>query len=206
MRDYIAKLIVKFDHALPSKPQHPPYKHVPIVYGATVHYASGPGNSPPLNAAGIQRVQAIVEALLYYTHTVDNKFLVTLSELGQHQAAAAEATNNAIDQLVGYLSTYPDDGITYRTSAIILSTHSDITYLNVNKARSRADVHIILSEDVPVPIYNKPVLTVAQIIKCIMSSVAETKLIGLLICAKERVPLRQSGLNRMATTQVPHPI
>ena len=206
MRDYIAKLIVKFDHALPSKPQHPPYKHVPIVYGATVHYANGPGNSPPLNAAGILRVQAIVGALLYYARAVGNKFHVDFIKIGQQQSASIEATNNAIDQLVGYLSTYPDDGITYRTSAIILSTHSDITYLNINKARSRADVHIILSEDVPVPIYNKPVLTVAQIIKCIMSSVAETKLIGLLICAKERVPLRQSGLNRMATPQVPHPM
>ena len=50
----------------------------------------------------------------------------------------------------------------------------------------------MLSEDVPVPKYNGPVLTIAQIIKCVMSSAAEAELAGLYICAKEMVPLRQS--------------
>ena len=59
------------------------------------------------------RVQAIVEALLYYARAVDNKLLVALSELGQQQASATEATNDAIDQLLDFVSTYPADGITY---------------------------------------------------------------------------------------------
>jgi hypothetical protein len=50
----------------------------------------------------------------------------------------------------------------------------------------------MLSEDVPAPSYNGPVLTVAQIIKSVMSSAAEAELGGLYICAKEMVPLRQS--------------
>ena len=59
------------------------------------------------------------------------------------------------------MATYPADGITYRASDIILSAHSDAAYLSVSKARSRAGAHIMLSEDVPVPSYNGPVLTVA---------------------------------------------
>ena len=75
---------------------------------------------------------------------------------------------------------------------MVLSAHSDAAYLNVSKARSRAGAHIILSEDVPVPKYNGPVITIAQIIKCVMSSAAEAELEGLYICANEMVPLRQS--------------
>jgi hypothetical protein len=192
MRDYIANLRVKWDHPFPTKPQHSPYKHAPIIYGAKVQYATGPDDSPALDKDGISRVQAIVGALLYYARAVDNKLLVALSELGQQQASATEATNDAIDQLLDFVATYPADGITYRASDMVLSAHSDAAYLNVSKARSRAGAHIMLSENVPVPSYNGPVLTVAQIIKSVMSSAAEAELGGLYICAKEMVPLRQS--------------
>ena len=139
---------------------------------------------PPLNATGILRVQAIVHTLLFYARAVDNKLLVPLSELGQQQASATEATNDPIAQLLDYVATYPSDGITFCSSNMILSAHSDAEYLNVSKARSRAGAHIMLSEDVPVTSYNGPVLTIPQIIKCVMSSAAEYELAGLYICAK----------------------
>ena len=63
----------------------------------------------------------------------------------------------------------------------------------------------MLSEDVPVPKYNGPVLTIAKIIKCVMSSAAEAELAGLYICAKEMVPLRQS-LIEMGWPQLRSPI
>ena len=72
---------------------------------------------------------------------------------------------------------------------MILAAHSDAAYLNVSHARSRAGAHIILSEDTPVPSINRPVLTISQIIKNIMSSAAEAKISGLFICAKSMVPL-----------------
>ena len=75
---------------------------------------------------------------------------------------------------------------------MVLSGHSDAAYLNVSKARSCAGAHIMLSKDVPIPKYNGPVLTIAQIIKCVMSSADEAELAGLYIYANEMVPLRQS--------------
>ena len=75
---------------------------------------------------------------------------------------------------------------------MILSAHSDAAYLNVRKNKSRAGANIMLSEDVPTPSYILPVLTFAQIIKCVLSSVAEADLVGLYICAKEMLPLRQA--------------
>ena len=67
---------------------------------------------------------------------------------------------------------------------MILSAHSDAAYLNVPRARSCAGTHIMLSENTPVPSLNGPVLTIAQIIKNVMSSAAEAELSGLFICDK----------------------
>ena len=75
---------------------------------------------------------------------------------------------------------------------MVLAFHSNAEYLNVTKARSRADSHIMLSEDAPVTTYNGPIITIAQIIINFMSSSAEVKLAGLFICAKERVPIQKS--------------
>ena len=192
MEDCIANLRVKFNHADPRKPQHSPYKNSPIIYGAKIQYAAKDDDSAPLDKAGILRVQSIVGALMFYGRAANNKLFVALSELGQQQASATEATNDVITQLLEYVATYPSDGISYRSSVMVISAHSYAAYLNVTKARSRAGAHIMLSENVPAPTYNGPVLTVAQIIKNVMSSTAEADLAGLFICAKSMVPLRQS--------------
>ena len=63
----------------------------------------------------------------------------------------------------------------------------------------------MLSEDVPVPTYNGLILTIAQIIRNVMSSAAEAELVGLFICTKEMVPIPQS-LNEMGWSQPKSPI
>ena len=156
---------------------------------------------PPLDAAGILCVQSILGALLFYAQFVYNKLLVALSELVQQQASVTKAIN----QLLDYVAMYPADGITYRASAMVLAVHSDEAYLNVRKACRQEGDHIMLSEDVPVPSYNGPVLTIVKIIKCVMSSDAESELAGLYICAKEMAPLRQS-LAKMGWPQPQSPI
>ena len=75
---------------------------------------------------------------------------------------------------------------------MILAGHSDAAYLNVYQARSHAGAHIMLSEDVLIPLHNGPVLTITQIIKNVMSSTSEAKLAGLFTIAKEMVPLHQA--------------
>ena len=81
--------------------------------------------SPKLKNEGIKHVQDIVGALLYYARAVHNKILVGLSTIGAQQAAATEQTVAAIDQILYYVSTYPNDGITYQASDMILASHSD---------------------------------------------------------------------------------
>jgi hypothetical protein len=48
---------------------------------------------------------------------------------------------------------------------MILSAHSGTAYLNISKARSQAEAHIMHSEDIPVPTFNGSILTISPIIK-----------------------------------------
>jgi len=117
---------------------------------------------------------------------------VALSTIGSHQASATAATSAAIDQLFDYVATLRNDGITYRASVMLLAGHANAGFLNGSTARSSTEAHIFLSEEIPAPAFNGPVLTIAEIIKFIMSSTAEAELAALFIAAKNMVPLHQT--------------
>ena len=122
-------------------------------------------NRPSFNDKGIKRYQGIIVALLYVEITVNNKILVELSAIGSHKSAETVEPEDAIEQLLDYIATYPDDGILFRKSDMILVAHSDTGLFNEFKSRSIAGAHIFLSEKYPKPKLNGPVLTIAQIIK-----------------------------------------
>ena len=125
MDDYIVNLQVKYNHPDLRKPQHSPYKHTPIIYGAKVQYAAEDDGSPFLDSYGIFRVQSIVRTLLFYGFAVNNKLLVSFSKLGHQQADDTQATNNSIMQLLEYVATYSSNGITFRSSDMVLAAHYD---------------------------------------------------------------------------------
>ena len=91
-----------------------------------------------------------------------------------------------------YLATYPNDGIVYRSSNMILAAHSDAGFHNESKGRSRAGAHIFLSEDEPIPWWNGPILSIAQVIKFVMTYAAEAELAALYITAQKLVAMRQT--------------
>ena len=161
MDGYIKKLLIRYNHTIPTKPQLSPHLHSEIVYGAKDQFTQEEDTSPALDVAGIKRVQAIVGALLYYARAVDKKWLVALSNIGGQQAAATKKTNEAINQLLDYCATYPNDSIVYRSSDMILCAHSDAGFHNESRGRSRAGAHIFLAEDEPIPKWNEPVLNIA---------------------------------------------
>ena len=82
MDGYIEKLLIKYNHKIPTKLQLSPYRHREILYGDKEQLTQEENTSPALDAAGIKRVQANVGALLYYARAVDNKLLVALSTIG----------------------------------------------------------------------------------------------------------------------------
>ena len=82
MDGYTDKILIKYNHTIPTNPQLSPHCHREIVYGAKEKLTQEEETSPALDASGIKRVQAIVGALMYYARAVDNKLLVVLSSIG----------------------------------------------------------------------------------------------------------------------------
>jgi hypothetical protein len=143
----ISTLLFKFKHPHPTKPRLSPYKCLPIAYSAKSDITPDPDSLELLEASCKHCVQEIAGSLLYYARAFDNKLLVALSAIPARQAKATVATEQAVDLLLDYVATYPNDGIVYCASNMILCAHADAVFLNKTNSRSRAGAHIYLSED-----------------------------------------------------------
>ena len=95
-----------------------------------------------------------------------------------------------IKQLLDYAVTHPDAAVTYRESNMVLAAHIDASYLSEKNTRSRAGEHLFMTSDIAIPENNGVVHTVAQIIKTLMSYVAEAELGALYINCREEIPAR----------------
>ena len=90
-------------------------------------------------------------------------------------------------QIMDYLATQEPAVLTYRKSDMVLAVHSNASYLNEKKARSRAGSHHLLSENVPLPPNNRAIHNVAEIIKGVMSYAAKAELGAMYINAHTTV-------------------
>ena len=88
---------------------------------------------------------------------------------------------------------------------MILAVHSDAGYCNEKNSLSRAGGHFFLTDDDNNPRNNGAILTLATIIKSVMSSAAEAELGAIYLNAKEAVYLRQI-LTKMGHPQPRTPI
>ncbi len=111
MPGYISMLLLKFKHPHPPKPRLSPYKCLPISCGTKSHITPDPDSLELLDASCKCHVQEIMGSLLYYVREIDNKLLIALSAIAAHQAKATVATEQAVDLLLNYVATYPNDGI-----------------------------------------------------------------------------------------------
>ena len=75
---------------------------------------------------------------------------------------------------------------------MILCAHLDAGFLNKTNSHSCAGAHIFLSENKPFLWFNGAVLSIAQIIKFVMVSAAESELAALSVTAREMIPHRQT--------------
>ena len=64
---------------------------------------------------------------------------------------------------------------------MVLSAHSDTSYLSESKSRSRARGHFFMSNNSPILANNRAVVTISQIIKAVMSFAEEAELGALFI-------------------------
>jgi hypothetical protein len=161
MPGYIDYLLLKFKHPCPTKPRLLPYACLPISYGAKTQLTPEGDTPALLDDKRKHRIQEIVGSLLYYARAVDNKLLVAISAIAARQAQATVATELAVNLLLDYVSTYPNKGIVYHASDMILCAHADAGFLNESQSRSRVGAHIYLSENDAFPRFNGAVLSIA---------------------------------------------
>jgi hypothetical protein len=61
--------------------------------------------------------------------SADNKLLVALNAISAQQAKATVHMEQVVE-LLNYVATYPNDGIVYKESDMVLCAHADTGYLN----------------------------------------------------------------------------
>ena len=142
---YIKKLLLKYKHCMPTKPQHCPYAPAPKQYGAKANSPLPVDISPKLSPKEIKEIQRVIGSILYYARAVDITVLMALSSIAIKQSE--QGTTNTMEkakQLLDYLATYPDATILFRASDMIMNVHSDASYLSESDAHSRACGHFCM--------------------------------------------------------------
>ena len=205
MPGYVDKALIRFNHPRPSKPQHQPHPHLPIVYGAKKQTSQPEDTSPKLNKEQTKFVQEVTGVFLYYARAVDSTMLVALSAIAAEQGNPTENTLAKVKQFLDYAATHPEAVVTYKKSNMVLAVHSDASYLSEPKARSRVGGHFFMSANSTDPANNGAVLNVSKVIKAVMSSAAEAELGGLFYNAKIAVPMRKT-LEELGHPQPPTPV
>ena len=79
---------------------------------------------------------------------------------------------------------------------MVVSQYPEASFLSEPKSRSRLGAQTYFTEDDPIPHFNGPILTIAQIIQFVMALAVEAQLLALFITASEMVPLRNTLMER----------
>ena len=86
MVGHVSKLCQRFNHKIPAKPQHCPYKAPKKIFGAGAQDTIAPDESPKLDATNVKLIQQVMVVCLYYGRAVDDTILPALSALASEQA------------------------------------------------------------------------------------------------------------------------
>jgi len=202
MPGYIEKLLARFEHKQPTKPQHSPHAAPPQSFGQTAQNPVEHDTLPILPPPRIKRIQQIVGTIMYYARAVDLTTLVALSSIASEQSVATKAMEQCITQLLNYLYTHKDATLQYVASNMVLNIHSDASYLSKPKARSRLGGLFFLGslpqDGKPLQL-NGPILTIASICKFVVASAAESELGALFYNCQDGTILR------LALEELGHP-
>ena len=190
MPGYATKALAEFNHSSPKKRQDSSHAHALKRYVARIQYANNPVTSPLLEKEGKLYIQKANEKFLYLTRCVDSIILAALSSIVLQQSNPTQVTKRRMTQLLDYIATQENAITTYSVSNMVLAVHSSASYISKPNAQSRAGGRFFMSTNIVHPPNNSAVLNIAQIIKNVMSSVAEAELGELYIMAREAIHIR----------------
>jgi hypothetical protein len=188
MPGYIKKLLQKYKHPVPPKPQHCPYSPSPIQYGAKAQTPIPVNISLKLSPNNIKKIQSIIGSILYYARADNITFLMALSSITIKQTKGTTNTMENTKQLLDYLATNPDATIRFRVSDMIMNVHSDASYLSEAIVQSRACGYFFMGWTSkggdPIKL-NGGFFTLCAILQFVVASAAKAELGALFLNCKE---------------------
>ena len=98
----------------------------------------------------------------------------------------------ACHQLLDYVATHPHEAIHYHASKMILTVHSDASYLSEPDSKSSVGGHYFLTEQDSNAPNNGTIHTLSAIIKHVVYSASEAELAALFFNCKNALPLWQT--------------
>jgi hypothetical protein len=204
---YVSKALARFNVIIAATPTHTPGPYIPPDYGKHQQMAADADNSPLLTPAECAEYPEIVGVFLYYARAVDCTMLRKINQLARTQARPTEAVRTAMHHFLQYAATYPDAGITYYASDMLLYVHSDGSYLSEVAAGSRAGGFFFLSNHDPddTPPINGSVLEISHMFHVKLSSAAEAEYGSAFINCQAAEPLRRT-LHDMGYPQPATPV
>ena len=134
MAGYVKRILARFKHEMPKRPQHSPYQPPPRKYGTESQETLPEDITSKVNPERVKVVQQVIGGVLYYARAVDYTVLASLSSITSKQSQATEGTEKKVQQLLDYLSTRPDAAVQYYASDMVLNIHSDASYLSESRA------------------------------------------------------------------------
>ena len=136
MPNYIRNVLNCFQ----QESTQPTFTPFPIMYSLKqTQYQTAIQNdtSPLLNSTKTKKIQQVIGCLWCYAQSLDNTLLVALNTLSQTQAKPTTKTKQLCSHLLNYFATYPNVGLHYQVSAMILHIDSDASYPIAPEAKIR---------------------------------------------------------------------
>ena len=214
MPKYVNKALKRFDHPDPPSPEHSPHPWTAPKYGQKVQYAKILEKNTNLTPKQRKLLQEFIGTFLFYARAIDNTMLEPIGTIATAMTTSTwDNLSKRMKQFLDYAATHPDATIRFKASEMHLWLHSDSSYLNEPKARSRAGGYFYLSDKPklpikstdPMPTLNAPIHVNSKVIDAVMSSAQEAETGAGFFNAKDAVPLRQT-LEDLGHPQGPTPI
>jgi hypothetical protein len=144
MPGYIKKLLLKYKHRMPPKPQLCPYAPLPRQYGAKAQAPLPVDILPKLSFSKIKENQCVIGSISYYNCAMDITVLMALSSMAIKQSKGTSLMTAKTMQLLDYLATNPDATIRFCASDMILNVHSDASHSLESNSRSHPCGHFFM--------------------------------------------------------------
>ncbi len=192
MPGYVTKALTHFQHPLPVKSQDQPYPHAKPNHGAKTQHAMAEDTHPPLDKVGKKFIQEVCGVFLFLARGVNGSLLPALSALVSQQANPMEQMLALCKKFLDYMASQDETVLTYKASNMVLTIHSNASYLSKPKACSRVGGHMFMAGRDDIPANNGAILNISQIIRAVMSSAMEAELGALFINAKTAHSMRHT--------------